>query len=151
MRVVTPDEGAALVGEHLGSSDWRVVTQDDINTFADLTGDWQPIHVDPELAAQSPFGGTIAHGFLTLSLIGGLLPEGIPVVQGATMGLNYGFDKVRFLQPVPTGSRVRAHHVLTAFEDKGAGRYVTTTAITIEIEGCEKPALVADWLGMQYT
>ena len=78
------------------------------------------------------------------------MPEGVPVIEGATMGINYGFDKVRFLAPVPTGSRVRAHHVLAGLESKGGGRYLTTTSVTVEIEGSDKPALVADWLGMQY-
>lgn len=151
MRTVSPAEARDLLGQHLGSSEWQLVDQPLVDAFASVTGDHQFIHVDPVAAAATPFGGTIAHGFLTLALLASLVPDGVLVLEGATMGLNYGFDKVRFLAPVPTGSRVRAHHELAGFEDKGGGRYLTTTRVTVEIEGVDKPALVAEWLGMQYT
>lgn len=149
MELLTAEEAAARIGESLGASAWKTVDQDMIDRFADVTGDHQFIHVDPEKAKLTPFGGTIAHGFLTLSLIASLMPEGALVLKGIQMGMNYGFDKVRFLQPVRTGSRVRAHHRLLGLEARGGGRYVTRTEVTIEIEGEDKPALIAEWLGMQ--
>lgn len=150
MQTISPAAAALLVGEDLGCSDWKLVDQAMIDAFADLTGDHQFIHVDPVAASQTPFGGTIAHGFLTLSLLAMLRPPGAIELQGAKMGVNYGSDKVRFLQPVRSGSRVRARHKLLAIDDKGAGRWLITNEITIEIEGEEKPALIAHWLGMQY-
>jgi acyl dehydratase len=143
------------VGEQLGPTDWFVFTQDDVNQFADLTDDHNFIHVDPERAAASPFGGTIAHGFLTLSLlthlIGSIRPaEGAPErptprMEGLLMGVNYGFDKVRFVSPVRSGAKVRASGVTKAVELKG-NAINTTRTITVEIEGEDKPALVADWI-----
>jgi acyl dehydratase len=150
MQIVEPSDVDALVGTDLGASEWVVIDQQRINAFADVTGDHQFIHVDPVGAAATPFGGTIAHGFLTLSLLASMMPEGAIVLKGIKLGVNYGFEKVRFLQPVPSGSRIRARHVLKAFDDKGGGRYLVTTEVTVEIEGQEKPALIADWLGMQF-
>lgn len=150
MELITPEQAEARVGESLGASDWKTVDQSMIDRFADVTGDHQFIHVDPEKAKLTPFGGTIAHGFLTLSLIASMMPEGAVVLQGIKLGLNYGFDKVRFLQPVRTGSRIRAHHRLLGIEPRGGGRYLTRTEVTIEIEGDDKPALIAEWLGMQF-
>lgn len=149
MQLLSPVAVQALIGKDLGVSDWVLIDQPKINAFADVTNDYQFIHVDPEAAAKTPFGGTIAHGFLTLSLIAGMMPDGAVVLEGIKMGVNYGFEKVRFLQPVPSGSRIRARHVLKAFDHKGNGRYLLTNEVTVEIEGYEKPALVADWLGMQ--
>jgi len=149
MQIISVDQAAALIGSELGVSDWMLVDQARIDGFAEVTGDHQFIHVDPVAAAATPFGGTIAHGFLTLSLIAALMPEGAIVLQGIKMGLNYGFEKVRFLQPVKSGKRVRARHKLLGVENKGGGRYITRTEVTIEIEGEEKPALIAEWLGMQ--
>jgi acyl dehydratase len=103
------------------------------------------------MAKQTPFGGTIVHGFFTLSMLAGLQAEGAIVLEGIKMGVNYGFEKIRFLEPVPVGSRIRARHKLKAIEDKGGGRWLLTTEVTVEIEGREKPALIADWLGMQFT
>ena len=148
MQLLSPVAVQALIGKDLGVSDWVLIDQPKINAFADVTNDYQFIHVDPEAAAKTPFGGTIAHGFLTLSLIAGMMPDGAVVLEGIKMGVNYGFEKVRFLQPVPSGSRIRARHVLKAFDHKGNGRYLLTNEVTVEIEGYEKPALVADWLGM---
>lgn len=149
MQLLDPEAAAALVGTDLGASDWKLVDQPRIDAFAEVTEDHQFIHVDPVAADATPFGGTIAHGFLTLSLLASMMPEGAIVLKGIKMGVNYGFEKVRFLQPVPSGSRIRARHRLKAFEDKGGGRYLVTTEVTVEIEGQDKPALIADWLGMQ--
>lgn len=149
MQVVEPAAVASMIGADLGVSAWTEVDQSRINAFAEVTGDHQFIHVDPVAAAATPFGGTIAHGFLTMSLLASMMPDGAIVLQGIKMGVNYGFERVRFLQPVPSGSRIRARHRLKAFDDKGGGRYLVTTEVTVEIEGQDKPALIADWLGMQ--
>ena len=138
------DEVKAAVGRHLGTSDWLEITQDRIDQFADATGDHQWIHVDPERAAAGPFGTTIAHGYLTLSLSNALLPE-IVEVQGVSMGVNYGVGKVRFPAPVPVGSRIRATAELVAADDV-AGGVQTTVLITVELEGSDKPACVIESL-----
>jgi len=145
----------ATEGQAEGTGDWFEVTQDLINTFADATHDHQFIHVDPERAAtMSPWGTTIAHGFLTLSLlthlVGSMRPadgasRAAPRMEGLMMGVNYGFDKVRFVNPVKSGSKIRASGVTKAVELKGNAINVTRT-ITVEIEGEDKPALVADWI-----
>lgn len=129
------------VGTHLGYSDWIDITQERINLFAEATSDHQWIHVDPERAASGPFGTTIAHGYLTLSLA---VPatEQLLKVEGSQMGINYGANKVRFISPVPVGSRVRAGAAVAAVEDFGGGRAVTLD-VTFEIDGTEKPACVA--------
>lgn len=129
-------------------SDWVDVTQEMINKFADATGDHQFIHVNPEAARMTPFGGTIAHGFLTLSLMP-LLSSKIahPVqLEGVKMGINYGGNKVRFLTPVRSGSRVRGRFKLLAFDEKRPGQYQHTNEFTVEIEGQEKPAMIAEWI-----
>lgn len=136
------DELAAAKGEHLGYSDWHTVSQEQVNTFADATGDHQWIHVDPERAATGPFGGTIAHGFLTLSLIP-LLAKQIYRVDNLTMGINYGLNKVRFPATVRVGSRIRSGVELVDVQEAKLGKqFVTRT--TVEIEGNEKPACVAE-------
>lgn len=138
-----------LVGTHLGYSDWLEITQERVNTFADATGDHQWIHVDPERAKDGPFGGTIAHGYLTLSL-GPVLMPSIAKVSGVRMGVNYGCDKVRFLAPVKVGGRVRLGAELTKVEDlpgNGAQVYMT---FTFEIEDSEKPAAVAEIIFRYY-
>ena len=150
MKIATLAEAQQLVGQDLGVSDWKLIDQKMIDAFADVTGDHQFIHVNPDLAKQTPFGGTIAHGFLSLSLIASMMPENALVLDGIKMGVNYGFEKVRFLQPVKSGKRVRARHKLLAVEDKGHGRHLTRTEVTIEIDGEAKPALIAEWLGMQF-
>ena len=134
----------AYVGKEIGVSDWYTVTQEQIDKFADATGDHQWIHVDPERAAAGPFGTTIAHGYLTLSLSNALLPE-IVEVQGVSMGVNYGVGKVRFPAPVRVGSRIRASAELVAAEDVPGG-VQTTVLITVELEGSEKPACVIESL-----
>lgn len=150
MQIVSLESAQNLIGEDLGASDWLLVDQARIDAFADTTGDHQFIHVDPKRARATPFGGTIAHGFLTLSLLASLIPEGAIVLEGVTMGVNYGFEKVRFLTPVRSGKRIRARHRLLGIDDKGGGRVLTRTEVTVEIEGEDKPALIAEWLGMQY-
>ena len=133
---------AASVGEQLGQSDWHTVTQEQVNLFADATGDHQWIHVDPDRAKDGPFGGTIAHGYLTLSLLPGLVAE-IYTVEGIRMGLNYGANKVRFPAPVPVGSRIRASAELVEFTPAPTGSQAVVR-VTVEMEGAAKPACVAD-------
>jgi acyl dehydratase len=129
-------------GEHLGYSDWHQVTQEQVNTFADATGDHQWIHVDPERAKAGPFGGPIAHGYLTLSLAPALLPQ-ILQVDGISMGVNYGCEKVRFPSPVPVGSKLRAGAELVSVDDVAGGAQVTMR-VTFEVEGAPKPSCVAE-------
>ena len=149
MATIAPQDLQAKVGEHLGTSEWVLVDQDMINKFADATGDHQFIHIDAEKAKLTPFGGTIAHGFLTLSLLSKMTYEATPVLEGVVMGINYGFDKVRFLQPVRAGSRVRGRFKLLEATEKEGGRWLLKHEVTVEIEGQPKPALIAEWLGMQ--
>jgi acyl dehydratase len=140
------DEYEKAVGTHLGHSEWHTVTQEQVNGFADATGDHQWIHVDPERAKDGPFGGTIAHGYLTLSLIPMLMSE-ISRVQGLTMGVNYGSDKVRFPAPVPVGSRVRAGAELVSLDRTPQGARAKVR-VTIEREGGDKPVCVAEVLSV---
>jgi acyl dehydratase len=134
----------ALVGQEIGPSEWRLVTQEDINTFAGLSGDHQWIHVDVERAkAESPFGTTIAHGNLTLSLVDGFRDELISST-GFALGVNYGWDKIRFPAPVPVDSKVRARAENISVEEKGGGWYQVVTRFTLEVEGNEKPCFVGD-------
>jgi acyl dehydratase len=128
--------------------EWMEITQERVNAFADATLDHQFIHVDPEAAKDTPFGGTIAHGFLTLSLMVHLtnsVPTGMPEFEGKAMGINYGLNKVRFLSPVPVGSRIRATWVLAAAELKG-NAIDNTELVTVELEGSEKPAMIAEFI-----
>jgi acyl dehydratase len=147
MRVI---EGVAelksLVGQQVGISDWFSATQEHINAFAEVTGDRQWIHVDTERArSESPFGTTIAHGFLTLSLLSHLHAQAVQVRGDFKMAINYGLNRVRFPSPVPAGSRVRAHSTLQSVEEVPGGLQVVWV-VTIEIEGNSKPALVAEWV-----
>ena len=137
------------VGSQLGVSDWMVVDQERINEFADCTGDRQWIHVDVDRARrESPFGGPVAHGYLTLSLVGPLSLDVGVVPSDAAAGFNYGLDKVRFLAPVPAGGRVRLRVVLDNVEEKNNGQLLVKTRNTIEIENSDKPALIADALAL---
>ncbi|MCJ7815610.1 MAG: MaoC family dehydratase [Xanthomonadales bacterium] len=138
----------SLIGQELEPSSWLEITQERVNQFADATSDHQFIHIDVEKAAQTPFGGTIAHGFLTLSLISFLCAEKARKVEGVVMGINYGSDKVRFLQPVRVGSRIRARQVLLEATEKNPGQWLTKTAVTIEIENQEKPVMIAESLAI---
>lgn len=139
----------ALIGHEVGLSKWFEVDQARIDAFADCTEDHQFIHVDPEAAKATPFGGTIAHGFLTLSLASAMSYDAVAPLDGVMMGVNYGFDKLRFLAPVRAGSRIRGRFKLLSAEDKGGGRWLLKHELTVEIEGEDKPALIAEWLGMQ--
>ena len=147
--VEKPQDLLGMVGTKMGPTGWVKVDQDRVDTFAACTGDHQWIHVDVERAKSGPFGGTIAHGFLTLSLASAMSYDAVRPLDGVAMGVNYGFDKLRFLAPVPAGSRVRGRFKLLSAEDKGGGRWLIKHELTIEIEGGEKPALIAEWLGMQ--
>ncbi|WP_066953331.1 MaoC family dehydratase [Streptomyces lushanensis] len=138
----------AGVGEPLGHSDWLEIDQERIDLFAEATGDHQWIHVDPERAAAGPFGTTIAHGYLTLSLLPLFVPQ-IVQVENVRMGINYGTNKVRFPSPVPVGSRLRASAVLTEAVEAGGGVQITTL-VTVEREGAEKPACVAESVSRYY-
>lgn len=150
MPSLTPDEMKAQVGA-TATSDWVEVTQGMIDRFAEATGDHQFIHVDPDAAAQTPFGGTIAHGFLTLSLMPLLTSTAdMPRVEGAKMGVNYGGNKVRFLTPVRSGSKVRGHFKLLSFDEKRPGQFQQTVEFTVEIEGQDKPALLAEWISQVF-
>ena len=139
----------AKAGQELGVSEWTLIDQQRIDAFADATEDWQFIHVDPEAAAKTPFGGTIAHGFLTLSLLSKMAYEAAPVLEGVVMGVNYGFEKIRFLQPVRSGQRVRGRFKLMEAAERDPGRWLIKYEVTVEIEGEAKPALIAEWLGLQ--
>lgn len=146
-RTITLEQLTAAIGTELGCSEWRQVTQEMINLFADATDDHQFIHVDPERAArETPFGGTIAHGFLTLSLLSTLAYEALPMIEGATMGINYGFDRIRFANPVKAGGRIRARFTLEDADIRPSGRVLLTYAVTLDVEGSVKPALTAQWL-----
>lgn len=144
-----PSDLQSLIGAEVGVSRWFEISQAKIDAFADATEDWQFIHVDPEAAKATPFGGTIAHGFLTLSLASAMSYDAVKPLEGVAMGVNYGFDKLRFLAPVPAGSKVRGRFRLLSAEDKGGGRWLIKHELTIEVDGGDKPALIAEWLGMQ--
>lgn len=145
---IRPDELQQWVSMELGVGDWLKIDQQRIDRFADVTEDHQFIHVDQEKAAQTPFGGTIAHGFLTLSLLTRLCATAVPEIDDVKFALNYGFEKLRFLAPARSGSEVRARVVLKDVEEKPGMGLRLTYGVTVEIRGEEKPALVADWLTM---
>ncbi|MCQ2002724.1 MaoC family dehydratase [Rhizobium sp. NRK18] len=144
---ISLSEVTGLVGQEIGVSDWIIVDQSMIDAFASATLDHQFIHTDPErAAAETPYGGTIAHGFLTLSLLSAMSYSCIPRIREQTMGVNYGFDKVRFVSPVRSGKRVRAHFSLAEARFRGGSMLMNTYGVKIEIEDEKKPALTADWL-----
>ncbi|MDX1819827.1 MAG: MaoC family dehydratase [Paracoccaceae bacterium] len=140
---------AAMIGTEIGVSDWFTISQAQIDAFADCTHDHQYIHVDPAAAAQSPFGGTIAHGFLTLSLLSAMAYQ-MPSIEGAVMGVNYGFNKIRFVSPVRSGARIRGRFTLAELTQIRPGEVQFMMNVTVEIEGQDKPALVAEWLSRRY-
>lgn len=150
MPVATIEEIKGKVGTDLGASPWIEVDQQAIDTFADVTGDHQFIHVDPAAAAQTPFGGTIAHGFLTLSLLSQMAAHVMLVPDTTRMAVNYGFEKVRFIAPVRSGKRVRGHFTLVSAEEKRPGQWQFVHNVTVEIEGQGTPALTADWIGLVF-
>jgi acyl dehydratase len=147
MPEVSLADMSGLVGSEVGVSDWITVPQTMINMFADATHDHQFIHVDEERAkAESPFGGTIAHGFLTLSLLSAMNFDCVPKIREQTMGINYGFDRIRFMSPVKAGARIRGHFTLADARFRGAGMLMTTYDVTVEIENEKKPAMTATWI-----
>lgn len=150
-KTVSPDAIRSEIGNEIGVSDWFEVTQENVNKFADVTLDHQFIHTDPEKAAQTPFGGTIAHGFYTMSMLSHFSENGCGLrVEGTKMGVNYGCDKLRFINPVRVGSKIRGRSVLTEVEEKQPGQFLFKQEITVEIEGVDKPALIAEWLTMVF-
>ena len=141
----------AMVGKEIGVSSWHLIDQKRIDVYADVIEDHQFIHVDPERASkETAFGTTIAHGFLTMSLMSIMSYEVMPVIEGTSMGVNYGFDKLRFLSPVRSGSRVRGRFTLAEAKLRKPKELQSRTSVTVEIEGEEKPALIADWIGLIY-
>jgi acyl dehydratase len=150
MPVATIEEIQARVGSEIGVSDWILVDQARIDAFADITEDHQFIHVDPERAAKTPFRGTVAHGFLTLSLLS-RMAEGVMLrPESLRMAVNYGFEKVRFMAPVKSGKRIRGRFKMLSAEEKRASQWQITYEVTVEIEDEEKPALIADWIGYMF-
>lgn len=147
-QTVTREQLERMKGERLGVSEWFLVDQERVNRFADVTLDHQFIHVDLTRAKETPFGGTIAHGFLTLSLLVPLCLEFIPVLANRTLVVNYGFDKVRFVAPVRVGKRIRAVSTLTEVSERKPGQVIMKIDVTVEIESEDKPALVAEWLSL---
>ena len=150
MPVATIEEIRERVGSEIGVSDWILVDQARIDAFADITEDHQFIHVDTERAKKTPFRGTVAHGFLTLSLLS-RMAEGVMLrPESLRMAVNYGFDKVRFMGPVKSGKRVRGRFRMLSAEEKRASQWQITYEVTVEIEDEEKPALIADWIGYMF-
>ncbi len=149
-RTLPLEDYRALIGTEVGVSDWILVDQARIDAFAAATEDYQFIHVDPVAAAATPFGTTIAHGYLTLSLCSAFGYQAMPAIEGARMGVNYGLNKVRFMAPVKSGGRVRGRFTLSAIEPRGDGGYQSTVQVVVEIDGETKPALAAEWLTLTY-
>ena len=145
-RTIAAAELSERVGQEIGVSDWIEVSQSRIDLFADATMDHQFIHVDPERARETPFGGTIAHGFLSLSLLSRMSYDALPLIEHTEMSMNYGMNRLRFLSPVKAGERVRGRFVLRDVAKKGDGQLLLTYEVTVEIDGGQKPALVAEWL-----
>jgi acyl dehydratase len=147
---IKKEEVPAYIGYEAEPTEWHTVTQEQINQFADCTLDHQFIHVDPEKAKTSPFGSTIAHGFLTMSMLSYFAENFSVNIEGLGMAINSGFDKVRFIAPVKVDSRIRAHAKLLEMEEKNPGQYRVKTEVTLEIEGQDKPALIAEWISIQF-
>ena len=145
---ITIERLQAKIGEETGVSRWFEISQARIDAFAEVTEDRQFIHVDPVAAEATPFGGTIAHGFLTLSMLSALAYDALPRVEGLAMGVNYGFDKVRFVSPVRAGARIRGRFKLEALTRRSLTEVQAINAVTVDIEGADKPALVAQWLSL---
>jgi acyl dehydratase len=151
MPIAALDDIRARVGQEIGVSEWLTVDQARIDAFAEATEDRQFIHTDAAAAAQTPFGGTIAHGFLSLSLLSRMGAEAMLIPEGVRMAVNYGLDRVRFIAPVRSGKRVRGRFVLDSVEEKAPGQVLMRHNVTVDIEGEEKPALTAIWLGLIFT
>jgi len=150
MPVASLDDIRSRIGEEVGVSSWLSVDQARIDSFADATEDHQFIHIDPAAAAAAGLGGTIAHGFLTLSLLSRMAADALLLPEGLKMALNYGFDRIRFLAPVRSGKRVRGRFTLDSVEEKAPGQWLMRHNVTVEIEGEDKPALTALWLGLMF-
>jgi acyl dehydratase len=151
MPIASLEEIRAKVGQTVGVSNWIEISQDRISAFADATEDHQFIHVDPAAAATAGFGGTIAHGFLSLSLLSRMAADAMLIPDTTKMAVNYGLDRVRFLAPVRAGKRVRGHFTLESAGDKAPGQLLLNHSVTVEIEGEDKPALTAQWLTLIFT
>jgi acyl dehydratase len=151
MPTASLHEIRACVGSEVGVSSWLTIDQARIDAFAEATDDRQFIHIDPAAAARTPFGGTIAHGFLTLSLLSRMAADVMLIPDGVKMAVNYGLDRMRFLAPVRSGKRVRGRFTLDSVEEKGPGQWLFRHTVTVEIEGEDKPALSAAWLGLIFT
>jgi acyl dehydratase len=148
MPVASIDEIRGRVGSEIGTSDWIEISQQAIDTFADVTDDHQFIHVDPQAAAQTPFGGTVAHGFLSLSLLSRMGEDAFLQPPDVKMGVNYGFERVRFMSPVKAGKRVRGRFKLVSAEERRPGQWRFVHDVTVEIEDEKKPALTVEWIGI---
>ena len=151
MPLAALDDIRTRIGQEIGVSSWLTVDQARIDAFAEATEDRQYIHIDPEAAGRTSFGGTIAHGFLSLSLLSRMGAEAMLIPDGVKMAVNYGLDRVRFLAPVRSGSRVRGRFTLDSVDEKAPGQILMRHTVTVEIEGEEKPALTAQWLGLIFT
>jgi acyl dehydratase len=150
-ETVTIEELRGRIGQEVGVSKWFDIPQSAIDAFADLTHDHQFIHIDVEKAKATPFGGTIAHGFLTVSMLSAMAYDALPNIAGRSMGVNYGFDRLRMMSPVKAGARIRGRFVLKALESKSPQQHQLIHSVTVEIEGADKPALAADWVTLAYT
>ena len=150
MPIASVDEIRGRIGTEVGVSDWLTIGQDRIDAFADATEDRQFIHVDAEAAARTPFGGTVAHGFLSLSLLSRMGAQAMLIPDGLKMAVNYGLDRVRFIAPVRSGQRIRGRFVLDSIDEKAPGQLLLRHTVTVEIEGVDKPALTAQWLGLLF-
>ena len=150
MPVTSLDEIRSRIGKEIGVSGWLTIDQKRIDEFAESTEDRQFIHVDPQAAAQTPFGTTIAHGFLSLSMLSRMATEVMLIPDTTRMALNYGLDRVRFIAPVKSGKRIRGRFRLDSVEEKAPGQMLFRHTVTVEIEGEEKPALTAEWLGLLF-
>jgi acyl dehydratase len=150
MPAISLDEIRSRVGQEIGVSNWLTMDQQRIDEFAESTEDRQFIHTDPQAAAQTPFGTTIAHGFLSLSMLSRMAAEVMLVPYTTRMALNYGLDRVRFISPVKSGKRIRGRFRLDSIEEKAPGQLLFRHTVTVEIEGEEKPALTAEWLGLLF-
>lgn len=150
MPIASVEEIRSRIGTEVGVSDWLTIGQDRIDAFAEATDDRQFIHVDPQAAAATPFGGTVAHGFLSLSMLSRMGAEAMLIPEGVKMAVNYGLDRVRFIVPVRSGQRIRGRFVLDSIEERAAGQLLVRHSVTVEIEGVDKPALTAQWLGLLF-
>jgi acyl dehydratase len=151
MPIASIEEIKSRIGSEIGVSDWILIDQARIDAFAAVTEDPQFIHIDPEASAKTPFGGTIAHGFLTLSLLSRMAADAMLRPESVKMGVNYGFEKVRFIAPVRSGKSVRGRFTLVSFEEKRPGQWQFVHNVSVEIEGEDKPALIAEWIGLIFT